>query len=62
MGQNEATHYEPPQQDLRCLQILLFLSLVLKLLNNIWYHTNYMVTNSTMYSMIQDLMVSKTLI
>ena len=27
---DEVAHHEPPHQDLRCLQILLFLSLVVK--------------------------------
>ena len=27
---DEVAHYEPPHQDLRCLQILLFASLVVK--------------------------------
>ena len=30
---DEVAHYEPPHQDLRCLQIQLFSSLVLKELN-----------------------------
>ena len=30
MDLDEVTHYEPLQQDLRCLQIRVFLSLVLK--------------------------------
>ena len=29
---DEAAHYEPPHQDLPCLQISLFMSLVLKVL------------------------------
>ena len=34
-GLAEVAHYEPPHQDLRCLQIQLFSFLVLKELNNI---------------------------
>ena len=30
---DEAAHYEPPHQDLCCLQIQLFLSLALEVLN-----------------------------
>ena len=30
MDLDEVAHYEPPHQDLRCLQIQLFLSLVVK--------------------------------
>ena len=53
-------HYEPPHQDLHCLQILLFASLVLKELNNILFIENtYMYVQ---YIMIQDLTVSKMLI
>ena len=32
----EVAHYDPPHQDLRCLQIGLFLSLVLIELSNTW--------------------------
>ena len=33
---DDVAHYEPPHQDLRCLQIQLFPSLVLKELNSVW--------------------------
>ena len=31
-------HYEPPHQDLRCLQVLLFSSLVVKELRHLFYY------------------------
>ena len=34
-SRGEVAHYEPPHQDLRCLQIQLFSSLVLKQLRNV---------------------------
>ena len=38
---DEVAHYEPPHQDLHCLQIQVFSSLVLKVLIWATFHTFY---------------------
>ena len=54
---DEVAHYEPPHQDLRCLQIQLFSSLVVKELRSIHLETTYGATsqkpNSTVISVLK---------
>ena len=45
---DEMAHHEPPHQDLGCLQIQLFLSVVLKELNSIYFKMD-ITTKVTLY-------------
>ena len=40
MDLDEVAHYEPPHQDLSCMQILLYASLVVQELNNSYMSLN----------------------
>ena len=55
----EMAHYEPPHQDLRCLQIQLFSSLVLKELSTFTAPTRFKVPFLLFVPMISDQAVYK---